>query len=100
MIPGIAHLSVRTTQIDPRHTYDLDAAPRITSGLNLPHGFIDAILACLDYLVGIMLVPPIISLHPSTCYGEVWDVLTLVQGNTEEIRSDAGLRCWRGYRRL
>ena len=81
-------------------TYDLDAALWITSSLDSPHCFVDAVLTSLDYLVGVVLVPSITSLHfPAGCRN-VWAGLTLAEGNTEEIRSGAGLQCWHNDRKL
>ena len=40
-------------------------------GFDAPHGFGDAILACLDYLVGIVLVPSMILLRLSVGYCNV-----------------------------
>ena len=60
--------SVCATRVNPRRTYDLDTALWVACGLDGPHGFVDAIMTCLDYLVWIVLVPPMISLRPSAGY--------------------------------
>ena len=61
VIPVIVYPFTHTTRVNPRHTYDPDATLRIAGGLDAPHGFVNAIVACLDYLVGIVLVPSVIS---------------------------------------
>lgn len=100
VIPIAVYPFARTAQIDPRRTYDLDAALLVSGGLDAPYGFVDAIVACLYYLVGIVLVPPTMSLHLSVGYSRVRAGLTQVQDNTGEIRSGAEPRCWHNGRRL
>lgn len=71
----------------------------MTSGLDVLHCLVDTILACLNYFVGVLLMPPVILLHPSVRLlhgGE----LTQARGNTEEIQSGAGLRHLRSDQRL
>ena len=70
VIPVVVHPFVRATQVKPRRTYDLDTALWVACDLDAPHGFVDTIMTCLDYLVGIVLVPPMASFPPSVGYSE------------------------------
>lgn len=69
-------------------------------GLEVPDRLVDTILARLNYLIGILFVPPVISLHPSAGKHTIREELTQVGGNTGGIRSGAGLRHLHGDQRL
>jgi len=71
VIPIADYPFVRATRVNPRRTYDLDTTLWIAGGLDVPRGFVDAIMACSNYFVWIVLVPPMISFYHSAGYYKV-----------------------------